>query len=254
MKIAVITFLTCAALYLEGSPITVRLPSLITNAMEAESPFTVRTDEPSSLRFQQGFSGAEISVYGHSAPAWLITKIALRGASSDPNLVSRHVEIDFSTTHQIPSSLSPVFAENIGPDVTRVFSGSITWVTTSPPDPLDRQYEIVLDAPFLYVPEGGNLLMEIRNYETFTFTELPLPITSRYSAGPGTGHLWAPSAEAAFAPWSSAWSLSFFFTMTPIPEPSTWALLLSGMALAGLWRWRTRTAYNFKRDGGRLCP
>jgi hypothetical protein len=209
-------------------------------------PFTVRTDDPSSIRYQQLFVGTDIAVYGYTPPAWLITKIGLPGVGTYPGKVSPQVEISFSTTHHSPSSLSPVFAENIGPDATLVFSGSITWVPLPPHHPEGGRYEIIFDQPFLYVPSAGNLLMEVKNFETFTFEDTPLPIEFPLVRGPAIRGLYAMDAHAETG-MSLSSGLSYFFTMTPIPEPSIWALLLSGTALVGLWRWRTRIHFSQTR-------
>ena len=34
--------------------------------------------------------------------------------------------------------------------------------------------------------------------------------------------------------------LTMLITFVPVPEPSTWALLLSGAAFVGAWRWRCK--------------
>jgi hypothetical protein len=250
-----LTLLISTALAAETSPsVTRSFPRSLGEGHIGDTPFTVPGEPTWSHRYQQIFDASDWSRSGLTAPAWMITKISFGAFSGGTNLVSRHVEIDFSTTHQTPSSLSPVFAENIGPDATLVFSGSITWVPLPPHHPEGGRYEIMFDQPFVYAPSAGNLLMEIRNFEPFTFIDLPFPIASVWWVeGPNTASLWALNANAVSAT-PSGQGFQLYFTMTPIPEPSTWTLLLSGTALAGLWRWLTRTAYNLKRDGGRSCP
>jgi hypothetical protein len=244
MKTFVIVPLMFAALVLQGNtPVTLPLPVFYEESDSGTGPFTVRTDEPSSIRYQQLFVGTDIAVYGYTPPAWLITKIRLSGFAPYPDKVSP-LEISFSTTHHSPSSLSPVFAENIGPNETLVFSGLITWVPR--PVHVGGGYEIIFDQPFLYVPSAGNLLMEVKNFETFTFEDTPLPIEFPLVRGPAIRGLYAMDAHAETG-MSLSSGLSYFFTMTPIPEPSIWALLLSGTALVGLWRWRTRIHFSQTR-------
>ena len=116
-----------------------------------------------SMRYQQVYLGSQFGV------AVLIDKISFRlqnfdslqpgfGPTTVPNVL-----IELSTTQAQPNALSSTFALNIGPDVQTVFSGGLS---LSAPDcntkPCPFDVMILLENPFFYNPEDGNLLFDIR--------------------------------------------------------------------------------------------
>ena len=74
------------------------------------------------------------------------------------------VSIEFSTTSVSPATLSNMFADNIGADVTNVFNGNLS-INISPPcglpGPCPFDTIITLQTPFLYDPLIGNLLLDL---------------------------------------------------------------------------------------------
>jgi hypothetical protein len=160
---------------------------------------------------------------------------AITGASG-PQMVN--VEIFLSTTSRSVAGLSSTFADNIGADYTRVFSGTQTLVTANLPGPGNtRQFDVVtpLTTPFRYDPRAGNLLVEFQ-------VSSASGQTIRFDAVAGD-----PTVRAIFAgsPSATTGTIEGFavvnqFTMQPVPEPS--AVALVGLGMAGLlgYGWRTR--------------
>jgi hypothetical protein len=76
------------------------------------------------------------------------------------------VLIELSTTQAEPSALSNTFADNVGPDVQTVFSGVLTLSAPQcielEPQPCPFDIMIVLQNPFFYNPQDGNLLLDVR--------------------------------------------------------------------------------------------
>ena len=119
---------------------------------------------PGSMRYQQVYLGSQ---FPQSA---LIDKISFRlnnlvggiifgfGPDVFPNII-----IELSTTQAQPNALSATFADNVGPDVQTVYSGNLS---LSAPDcdtqPCPFDVMIPLQIPFLFDPENGNLLLDVR--------------------------------------------------------------------------------------------
>src|ERR1051326_1671397 len=127
----------------------------------------------------------------------------------------------FSTTSKSPDLLSSKFAENIGADDTVVYSGALRLTNNF----LETYgLHIFLQHPFLYDPRSGNLLLDVRNYQT----PPPLPPTP-------PGQAWLMAASATFGDSTSlaaandvnsdtavlnSGGLLTVFNVTVVPEPS----------------------------------
>lgn len=115
----------------------------------------------------------EQTVYGVSDfPSYPIAIEELRwrpdaitgGPATDsiPNL-----QISLSTTTNAADHLSEVFAENIGADEATVFNGTMTAVTAflaSSNGTKVFDIKLPLQAPFVFDPSKGNLLVDLRNF------------------------------------------------------------------------------------------
>lgn len=118
-----------------------------------------------STRFQQFFS-ADVLSPAMPNGAW-ISGISFR--RDDQTLRSgevafQSVEVILATTDRTINSVSPVFAENLGPDARSVYSqGPVAWSLRHIPgraNPFDAVLRF--SAPFLYDPSKGNLLIDVR--------------------------------------------------------------------------------------------
>ncbi len=179
-----------------------------------------------SMRYQELRRADEFSSFGSPI---LITEFSLwRNPRSLPiDFTLPNVSIRFSTSVRSPSDISFTFEENIGADEVTVFSGSLHLVDTGG----EYGIRIPLQTPFLYDPSQGSLLMDFWNYQT-----VPTPANGSYFvnfARTPFSQAWFAGAANAAAPSASTTSVgSLFtrFTVTPVPEPSTWLLLAAGIA------------------------
>jgi hypothetical protein len=139
-------------------------------------------------------------------------------------------DIYLSTSVNAPGSLSLTFADNIGPDVVNVRSGSLTVGAgdySGGETPNDFGPTIVFSTPFTYT--GGNLLFTIRH----TGNGVESQLADANSNDPGlyetvfnfTSGYSAVTADAVL-PATPIIQLSY----TAIPEPSAAAMLLGGCA------------------------
>ena len=151
------------------------------------------------------------------------------------NTTNLHFELRLSTTSAAPGTLSLTFADNVGTDETVVYSGPITWETDGaggPPDgPRPFDYLIEFQTPFVYDPNQGNLLDDVRLSEVVGG---PPTIDSHT-----TGLLHAVVAGDASATTATGTSferpvIQFAF----VPEPSTF--ILAALGLTGLLAWRRK--------------
>src|SRR5438874_808260 len=130
-----------------------------------------------SVRYQQVYAASEFP----TIPI-LITGIAFRpnyliAPTHDLGVpfstVLSNVQIDLSTTTKAPGGLSVTFANNVGSDVTTVRSGALPLSSSFTGPPCGGQgycgpknFDIVINftTPFLYNPQQGNLLLDVRNF------------------------------------------------------------------------------------------
>lgn len=108
--------------------------------------------------------------------AW-ITGVSFRRDEEEPRageVTFQSVEVILSTTDRTVSSVSPVFAENLGPDAGTVYSqGAVHWTLRSEPgraNPFDAV--IQFPRPFLYDPRNGSLLIDVRLMDADSFIAL----------------------------------------------------------------------------------
>ena len=120
-----------------------------------------------SVRYQQVYSASQFP----SGPI-KITGIAFRpdGSVTDPNLtiIFSTVQMDLSTTAGTPGTLSATFADNVGPDNKTVFNSFVFMnapVTGPAGGPKDFTVAFSL-TPFIYNPGAGNLLLDVRAFES----------------------------------------------------------------------------------------
>jgi hypothetical protein len=177
-----------------------------------------------SLRYQQVYGAADFSTI--SAGGGMITSIAFGFA--DPAARGggvSNIQINLSTTFKAVDGLSTTFAQNVGNDDKQVFGPrAIEWYTNTG---FAAHFELA--SPFFYDPKKGNLLMDMRVFQSgFPYM------------GMGTMAMWASDFVTDNASRVSSFNVNDAtgsadtialvtqFNVSPIPEPSTWAMLLLG--------------------------
>lgn len=161
---------------------------------------------------------------------------------SGPRVVE--AQIYASTTTRPVTGLSNVFADNIGPNNTLVFSGTLTWQTANLPGAGNtRQFDIVnqLMTPFLYDPSAGNLALDLR-YSSSSGSAI------RFDAdtSPTINRLFSFGSTTATTGAILGSGLVTQFTFQPTPAPSTLTLTSLGalVLLGGACRRRQKLAPN----------
>jgi hypothetical protein len=186
-----------------------------------------------SVRYQQVYSASQ---FPSSEGPLMITQIAFRpdGSVTDPSLIIRFdsVRIDLSTTSSTPSTLSTLFASNVGADDMTVFNSFVfanAPVTGPAGGPKDFTVTFALN-PFIYDPSKGDLLLDVTAIESSGGISAPFDAETN---SPFTAHVDAPDISAASG-GAFATGLVTQFQFTPVPEPSTLLLDSLGALLVGV--------------------
>jgi hypothetical protein len=188
-------------------------------------------------RMQQVYSSADFAAVPSGGR---ITEIAFRYAFQLPIFTggtASNVIISLSTTQKAPDSLSPVFAENTGPDALVVYG---TAPAIMPPgDRLGFDVFIALTSPFFYDPQAGNLLLDVRNFGPVTPLADDPGFDARNVIGDSVSRLWADNPNGSVGSLDTVGVITRF-TFQPIPEPSATALMvLAGLGCFAQWRLAT---------------
>ncbi len=200
-------------------------------------PFLMTSDSAPSYRLQEVHGAADFARADNLTLLITGMSYAARLGSAPIDVTVSSVEIHLSTTTRNPDSLSFTFAENIGANETTVFSGSLRLYDTAPGD---YGIQIEFQTPFLYDYRAGNLLLDVRNFAT-----IPPPPSGQYNlyahseaadsvSGVGNINVNAPTGFLGTAGYLTE------FTVTPVPEPSTWLLLLIAVPIGVLFHQRSR--------------
>ncbi len=110
------------------------------------------------MRYQQIYESTQFSECGN------IVQVNFRydDNRTGSSVTYPDILIQLSTTTVTPATLSATFADNIGPDVTTVYDGELSF---SAPDcgigPCPFDNTITLQTPFNYNPNNGNLLFDV---------------------------------------------------------------------------------------------
>jgi hypothetical protein len=159
---------------LAASPVAAELLTVVPGGFDNmgggfQGPAPLRFPGAGGSRTQQVY---ESQLFTNFAGPRLLTAIDLRtfpGAAPSlffgNTLTASNISITLSTTQfgDEGNALSATFADNIGDDVTEVYSGGLTLTTAAngntPVSPFD--YTITFQTPFLYDPSLGNLLIDV---------------------------------------------------------------------------------------------
>jgi hypothetical protein len=203
-----------------ASPVSIVVPNFFEN-VEGDSNLTSAfSTDVFSQRYQQVFAASQFTAL---TEPMLLTEITFRpegrilGDGPVSGTIS-DIEIRFSTTSAEPDGLSATFSENVGPDDSVVFKGSLTLSSANVGNPGPKPFDlsIPLQDPFLYDPTVGNLLMDVRNFSGGHVTRMDAtgsPTTSRVFSAQRTGNVHSlsgtPSSEGLIAR----------FTFVAVPRP-----------------------------------
>jgi len=220
---------------------TIVSPGAGTLNSESAVPLLVPTNGAPSVRYQQVYGASDFSYAG--SLEYLITQISFSSGPSSGviDVVLPNVQIWFSTTPRQVDSLSPVFGDNVGPNNTLVYSGQLHLFLQQPIG--DFAFHIPLQQPFLYDWRAGNLLMDVRNYQTVSPLTVPPYLRSFASSdilGDSVSSALALNASSPTATFVTTVGLFTVFTVTGVPEPSSASLFLVGLSALVLLTWGRR--------------
>jgi hypothetical protein len=156
------------------------------------------------------------------------------------NILIRATTTGLSGTEASGLQPSTNFAANLGLSSTTVYSGALTLTTAATgagPQPFD--YTINFSTPFAYNPGAGNLLLDFlipqgatvsgNGFGFLTFDNANTnndgvrSVSSIFNGSSATGTLGTDAAITAFTTRAIA----------AVPEPATWAMMISGFAIVG---------------------
>ena len=217
--------LTLLPLAVLSASMVVEYPSSGEGNTNSIAPFSYL----SPVRYQQVYEGR-----GFQQGPWRLDTIALRldgPAGYGSSGTYTNVQIAVSTTAASESSLSPVFAQNVGVDATIIFSGTLTWGAPHAGGSGPQAWNLVLNAtaPFIYDPSRGNLLFDYQG-------DLSMgglgPLDAWRLVGDGTASVFAaPNAATGTV---DTIGLTTLLAFTLVPEPGTYFLVLLGAGMLSL--------------------
>jgi hypothetical protein len=198
---------------------------------------------PNGLATNDG-NGFGTSTAGFASVRWLTIHDASQfGALSGPSFLTQFayrpdrivdqsgprsltLQIYASTTSRSVADLSTTFAENVGPNNTLVFNGTVNLTTGNLPGPGNtRQFDYLFPftTPFLYDPAAGNLVLDLQiqaNGSAVTFDTV--------SGDPAIGRLFAfGSSTASTGEFRDSHVTQLIF----VPEPTVAVSVLFGLGL-----------------------
>ena len=188
--------------------VEVRSPDISSGNNATRIPFYAFPDE--TARVQEVHSSADF--LGVIPNGGVITKLRFYNDPSSFGFVLgplRSIQFNLSTVPRGPDQLSSTFAENVGHNDTIVFAGSL---------PFQASTEVPLSTPFVYRPQDGHLLVDIRVY-------VPLVSPANFSSdahiasGDTISMVFAFDVNALVGNITTGGLLTSF-EITPIPEPS----------------------------------
>jgi hypothetical protein len=210
----------------QGTVTFIASPFSVPNASGAD-PFLTDTSLGRSVRYQQVYNASDF--LSQAGPQYRITDLSFLPGTGNTlgSTTLSNVLITFSITARSADQLSSAFADNIGVNTTVVSSGLLRLVF----NPVgDWNFSIHLQQPFLYDPALGNLLMDVRNYQT-----LPSGPPGRMGyanvAGDGSSLVGGYDVNSPTGVPGTA-GLVTRFTVELVPEPSPGGLLVLGLGLA----------------------
>lgn len=188
----------------------------------------------SSFRLQQVFDSSQFAFLGSSTCRIDAIYFRIDGAATENAVYSfGGSSIQLSTTTADPDSLSPIFSDNVGPDVVTVYSGGTAFGDhfngSLSPQPFNR-FSVSL-TPFFYSPSQGNLLLDIAAAGGLTL--FPGRLDAEDSASDGVSRVYALNGNLTSGTADSL-GLVTRFDITIIPEPSPEGILLVTTLLAVL--------------------
>jgi len=196
-------------------------------------PFGITFSPPLSMRYQQVYASSDFPLSG---PV-IITQMLFRPDAYQGGAFSTvipEVQIQLSTTSSAPDALNTTFSSNIGADDTIVFPKgplALSSAFTGGPAYFDKPYDfdivINFSTPFMYDPKKGNLLFDVSIFDGASALAFDATNLDDYTDGMSRQYT-SNNVSETTADYVDSLGLVTEFTYSPVPEPSTIALLTLG--------------------------
>ncbi len=192
-------------------------------------PFTF-----SSFRFQQVFEASQFEIPEGKLARIDSISFRLDGGNSAGVLLNAFGGgfVGLSTTLRNPDELSTVFSENIGSDYLTLYEGAFSiggsFQPGEAPQPWGQTIP-VRSREFYYDPSQGNLLLDVGGFGRRIFRPGSMDATD--VRGDSVSWVWSADGNSLFGTAGTK-GLVTRFDITLVPEPSVWAILVAGIAVA----------------------
>jgi hypothetical protein len=237
----IIVLLGTASLQSRAAP-SIAVPFFGEGNSASYTPFSPEALGHDSIRFQQVYGSSAFSSIGIGGGFITDLYFSVDAAGRNFTATLPSIEILMSTTLRNPDELSTSFADNLGLETATVYSRGPLTLFAFGPSTIDVR--ITLQTPYFYNPATGNLLLEIRNY--MKIGDPPPPIGGRVQAidafnnfGDSVSEVYAYDVGATVGT-ADTLGLQTYFAVTPVPEPSTWAMLSGLIVVSILWQFRRK--------------
>jgi|SRR5689334_10217447 len=222
-------------------PVVVPIEASINlNGNSALAPFDSALPE----RFQQVYSSSAFNIV-EGAGGGIIDAISFRVDASlgHPFIATiPNLQLNLSTTTRAPDELSSLFDENVGLNDTVVINpGEIRISSNGGGGFTSFDLYFTLNTPFRYNPADGNLLMDFRIYQGIkssgTWSANPVAVLDGFNViGDSVSTVYGYGSTMPSSGQVGSFGLATLFSVEPVPEPSTVALLVLSLGAVVLGR------------------